>query len=250
VAQERIAAQVAAADVVAADVLRTATGIGLDTGEVAALRAALADLRARGQRDPLGAAPTLGTLLPRLEAARQQVQAAEQAQAAARAARTQAAETLARLAADGAAALIEHPARAALPVVTQTTAAYRSALAALHTDLTTWLAEIDERLAAGRWEAAAVGLAHWQARAAAGQQQARAAVESALGPLLVAEDLSGRVAARLRQVQAYLRAGRVVDPAIADALHAAEHALATEAPAIDAARVHLEAAEARLRVLR
>lgn len=91
--------------------------------------------------------------------------------------------------------------------------------------LAEWLTTLESTAGAGRWHAAAVGLARWLTAAQEADGEAAAAERANLAPLDQRDELLGRLLARRQQARIRAARGQALDPALEQVAARAEHLL-------------------------
>jgi hypothetical protein len=219
-----------------------AAGLGEDaTAELAAARARLAAVEAGITRDPLGASRSLtaevferlGQVEQRLGELRRQ---REQVSGDLERARALLAET--RAAPDRAAAALERCRREVVLEGPAPAPVDRGRIDGIGE----WLATLERTAAAGRWQAAEVGLARWLAAAQQVHADAAAAERASREPVERRDELLGRLLARRQQARVRAgRSGQALDAALEQKAVRAEGLLRqVPTPLAEAARLVAE----------
>ena len=193
-----------------------AMAIGLGEDEVVALtgvRAELAAVESRVSRDPLGATQSLtDEVFQRLRQLELQLTELERQQQQVRADLDRARALLAgvRAAHDRVAAALGRCSREIAlegPGPTPLDPGQIEGLAK-------WLTTLERTAGAGRWSAAAVGLARWLTAGQAALAEAETAERASLAPIDQRDELLGRLLARRQQARVRAARGQALDPAL------------------------------------
>jgi len=117
------------------------------------------------------------------------------------------------------------------------------------TDLADWLATLERTASEKRWQAALIGAERWEGAAHRTLAAIRAARATCDAPLATRDELLGRLIARRQQVQAVMRRGVAIDPALEREAFEAETLLRRRPTPLPEAEARVAAYEGHLRAV-